>query len=101
MIEKQIERSKILDDCKETITKDRVTHGKPESNFLSIAEQWSLYINQKYGAAICLTPEDVGWMMADLKKCRSYAGYNRDNPLDAIGYIAISSEVAKGVDNED
>lgn len=64
-------------------------YGSPERNFTHIAEQWSLYILQKYGIETKLNAEDVCWMMADLKKCRQMNRPKRDNIVDAVGYIGL------------
>ena len=64
-------------------------YGTPERNFTKIAEQWRLYIHQKYGFLVDLNAEDVCWMMADLKKCRQMNRPKRDNIVDAVGYIGL------------
>jgi len=92
-----MKREDILIESKNIVTNGRnKEYGEPENNFQNIAEQWELYIQQKYKVNIKLNPEDVAWMMADFKKCRSYeAPENVDNYIDAIGYISCAGEIIK------
>ena len=72
------------------------THGKPSKNLTHIAEQWTLYLNQKYGSpATSISAEDVCYMMADLKKCRQMNKRTRDNLVDGIGYIALIERISE------
>lgn len=71
------------------------TYGHPAKNLEHIADQWSLFLRQKYGINLKLTPEDVCWMMADLKKARQMNENKHDNVLDAIGYIGLVSRIAE------
>lgn len=68
-------------------------YGQAERNFGMIAEQWSLYIQQKHNIIVTLTPHDIGWMMADLKKVRQMKQKKRDNIVDAIGYIGLLDSI--------
>jgi hypothetical protein len=65
------------------------TYGSPATNLNKIADQWGLYLAQKYGVQLALNYEDVCWMMADLKKVRQMNANKQDNLVDAIGYIAL------------
>jgi len=69
------------------------TYGHPSKNLTNIAQQWRLYMLQKYGADVDLSAEDVCWMMADLKKARQMNVYKRDNLVDAIGYVGLVERV--------
>jgi len=71
------------------------TYGAPSKNLTHIAEQWTLYIIQKYGVEVFLTPEDVCWMMSDLKKARQMNADKRDNLVDAIGYIGLIERITE------
>jgi hypothetical protein len=68
---------------------DIVTYGNPAVNLNRVAEQWSLYLAQKYEISIPINFEDVCWMMSDLKKSRQMHRGKRDNIVDALGYIAL------------
>lgn len=83
-----------LDIAKEIVHGDREqTYGKPSVNLLRIADQWKLFILQKYGVDVNLSPEDVCWMMSDLKKCRQMNTPKQDNIVDAIGYLALVERI--------
>lgn len=70
------------------------TYGDPGNGLGGVAEQWTLYIIQKYGNEFSrLTAEDVCWMMADLKKYRQMHKSSRDHVLDAAGYIGLIEQV--------
>jgi hypothetical protein len=69
------------------------TYGHPAKNLENIADQWGLYLHQKYGVTLELSAEDVCWMMADLKKCRQLNTHKRDNVVDAIGYIGLVQRI--------
>lgn len=84
----------ILEEAQEIIYGDReLTYGHPSKNLEKIATQWSLYLHQKHGLDINITPEDVCWMMADLKKVRQMNVSKRDNLVDAAGYIALIERI--------
>lgn len=70
------------------------TYGDGTNGMQGVADQWTLYLNQKYGGGfIYITAEDVCWMMADLKKYRQMHKSKRDNVLDAAGYIGLIEQV--------
>lgn len=88
----------VISEANEIIHGDREqTYGHPSKNLDKIAEQWSLYLFQKYGFSenFFLTPEDVCWMMADLKKVRQMNQHKRDNLVDAIGYIGLIERITE------
>ena len=73
-------------------------YGHPRVNLENIAEQWSLYVRQKYRYALedtglLLDAEDVCWMMAQLKMCREYGQQKRDSIADAAGYIGLIERI--------
>ena len=83
-------KESVLDEAKRIIYGDREkTYGDPGKNLRHIADQWTLYLKQKYGSDLQLTAEDVCYMMVDLKKCRQINSNKRDNQVDAIGYLAL------------
>lgn len=69
------------------------TYGHPAKNLEHIAQQWALYLYQKFNVHLDLGAEDVAWMMADLKKCRQLNQHKRDNIVDAIGYIGLVQRI--------
>jgi hypothetical protein len=79
-----------IDMAKDIVYGDREkTYGSPDVNLNRIAEQWELYLRQKYHALCPLTPEDVCWMMTQLKMSRQMHKPKQDNLVDAIGYLAL------------
>lgn len=64
------------------------TYGDGTNGMQGVADQWGLYLKQKYGFTQ-LTAEDVCWMMSDLKKYRQMHKSKRDNVVDAAGYIGL------------
>jgi hypothetical protein len=84
----------ILSEASEVIYGDREeTYGHPAVNLENIAEQWSLYIQQRYGAQFQLEADDVCWMMVQLKMARQMNASKRDNLVDAAGYIALIERI--------
>lgn len=75
-------------------------YGHPATNLENIAEQWSLYIQQRYEVEVQLCAEDVCWMMADLKKVRQMNASKRDNLVDAIGYIGLIERIEDANEGE-
>lgn len=85
----------VLAEAQQIIYGDREeTYGDPGKNLRHIAEQWNLYLQQKYGiTATHISAEDVCYMMADLKKCRQLHKPKRDNVVDGIGYLALTERL--------
>lgn len=75
------------------------TYGAATNGMQGVADQWNLYIQQKYraffpnGELLELSAEDVCWMMSDLKKYRQMHKSKRDNVVDAAGYIGLIGKV--------
>lgn len=69
-------------------------YGSPATNLNKIAQQWRLYILQKYGIDVDLDFEDVCYMMTDLKKVRQMNDHKDDNIVDGIGYLALIDRIA-------
>lgn len=88
----------LLKEAEETIYGPREdTYGPPNVNLTRIADQWSLYMKQKYDVDVKLDAEDVCWLMMDLKKCRQMHSPKRDNLLDSVGYIALIDRLSEGL----
>ena len=82
-------RATILDTAKQYVTRDRQnTHGKPEDSFRRIAAYWGVYLNRD------ISSKDVAIMMTMLKIARLDENPgNRDNWIDACGYLACGGEI--------
>jgi len=79
-----------LDIAKDIIYGDREqTYGHPSKNLEKIAQLWTLYLHQKYGAEVIVNMEDVCWMMNLLKMTRQMNHAKQDNVVDAIGYLGL------------
>lgn len=80
---------RLLLEAHEIINGERKkTYGDGTNGMQGVADQWSLYLTQKYGF-MELTAEDVCWMMSDLKKFRQMHKSKRDNVVDAAGYLGL------------
>lgn len=93
----------ILDDAKRTITQDRIdTHGQPEDSFAVIAGYYSVYLTQRLGVPVALTPLDAVNMAVLFKQARKLGQRQHvDNYVDGAGYEAIGGwmvEQAKDAD---
>lgn len=73
------------------------SYGHPALNLNLIACQWTNYLRSRHpyidaGIAegdVCISAEDVCWMMALLKMCRQMHRKNPENLIDAAGYIGL------------
>jgi hypothetical protein len=88
------EKPDILNEAYQTINGDRLdSYGKPEDSFQIISEFWSTYIRHKFGIEIILDPLDIGHLMSLFKHARMLGQKpNRDNYVDAVGYLAIAAD---------
>jgi hypothetical protein len=84
------DRALILDTAKMYVTRDRqATHGEPEDSFSRIAAYWGVYLNRD------ISSKDVAIMMTMLKIARLDENpSNRDNWIDACGYLACGGEIS-------
>lgn len=83
--------AEILNTAITIVSEDRAkSHGDKFVNHANIASLWSSYKN------IEITAKDVAVMMALLKIARTKTGeHNRDDYVDACGYMAIAGEIAE------
>jgi hypothetical protein len=90
----------ILREAEEIISADRErTHGKAEDNLANIATLWDAWCRVSRDAQ--MTSHDVAIMMALLKIARTQTGcYNRDDYVDAAGYIALAHRLAAAGNEE-
>ena len=88
-------RKECLEEALKIVMKDRQNdYGTPESNFRTIAEYWTTYLNSR-GLEGCVTGFDVAAMMALLKIARvASSPAKEDNWVDLAGYAANGAEVA-------
>lgn len=78
----------LLKEAEDLLQERQVTHGDMEKNLTNIASLWSTYL------ATNITPEQVSLCMALLKVARTMTGTsNRDDLLDAAGYIGLAEEM--------
>ena len=88
--------TKILQTAEKLVSESRHDkHGDKVINHENISRLWSGYLQNKTKLHVVLLPEDVANMMALLKIARTQAGqHNEDDYVDAVGYCAISGEIA-------
>lgn len=80
----------ILKEAHRIINGDRQnSYGPPERSLERIASLWSAYLNGKYDVSFELESKDAGLMMVLLKIAREQHAENRDNLVDAAGYLAL------------
>lgn len=84
-------RPDILDKAKECVCGQREQdYGSPEDNFRTIADLWSVYLDEKISAV------DVAMMMALLKIARIKSGTATDDSfVDLAGYAACGGEIVE------
>ena len=88
--------TKILQTAEKLVSESRHDkHGDKVINHENISRLWTGYLQNKTKLNLVLLPEDVANMMALLKIARTQAGqHNEDDYVDAVGYCAISGEIA-------
>ena len=85
------EKHTVLEEANELIFGERAkAYGNADANFRRIAAGWSVILGTT------VTPEQVGLCMAWLKIARQVGKPNRDNLVDAAGYIGCVEKVQKG-----
>lgn len=81
----------LLDEAKALINGDRQEdYGDPDLNWGQTAKAWSAYLTAKFDQPIELTGRDGCNLMSIAKLIRDAHKVKHDNPLDVIGYQAIS-----------
>lgn len=63
------------------------SYAHPLGNFQAIAEFWGTWLWRRHGVQVNLDHRDVAWMMAMLKAAREAGRPQRDNMVDAAGYL--------------
>ena len=90
-------RDEILDAAKKCVVGDREQdYGRPERNFKTIADLWSVYLG------VTIDAVDVAALLALLKLARIRSGHAKaDNWIDLAGYAACGGEIeAEYVDGD-
>ena len=83
-----------IDTAKKIIYGDREkTYGKPSKNLNAIAVMWSAYLSSKFNQSIVVDAHDVCMMMVTLKVSREANRRIEDNPIDIIGYAALTDRI--------
>lgn len=84
-----------LDEAAELIGGDRARqHGDVRQLHEHVAELWTAFLRDRVGDRLGAT--DVLAMMALLKLARTQHGdFNRDDWVDALGYVALAGQVAE------
>ena len=87
-------RPEILAAAEKCVCGDREQdYGKPENNFLTIANLWIDYLQGK-PEPLDITEKDVAAMLALLKIARIASGHAKaDNWVDLAGYAACGGEI--------
>ena len=84
-----MKRNEVLDAAKATVCDRQDIYGKPENNFLAIANAWGTYLG------FPLSAYDVCIMMILLKVARAKTSPSHtDNLIDIAGYAALAAEVS-------
>ena len=68
-------------------------YGDAFDNFTHIARLWEAHLRMRM-PEVEIKASDVGWMMGQVKQARSKGGYHEDTQVDAVGYSALTAEVA-------
>tara|TARA_R100001463_G_scaffold67648_1_gene121095 strand:- start:72 stop:374 length:303 start_codon:yes stop_codon:yes gene_type:complete len=82
-------RDKVLHEANQLISQDRnKQYGDPHTNMLMISRAWSEVLDHT------VQTWQVPVMLAQMKLARiSSGGYKEDSIVDAIGYLALASEI--------
>lgn len=85
----------LLKEADDLLAEREMTHGRMDRNFANIASLWSTYLGQP------ITSEQVALCMTLVKIARTMTGTtNRDDLLDAAGYIGVAEEMRLAQDRE-
>lgn len=94
----------ILDEALRITSGDRMEkYGDPRDNFKGISKLWNAYLRVKIGDALpgpqLLNEKDVALMMTMLKIAREANAHDRDNLVDAAGYLRTAS-IIEGLEDD-
>lgn len=89
--------SSLVVDAHRIINGDRVDqYGEAEDSFEMISVRWNQFLKGRGVIASDnpgIEPEDVGFMLADMKFARQCHAPKRDNFVDAVGYLALTDDI--------
>lgn len=88
-------RMALLREALAITSKDRHTaYGQPEDNFQNIADNWNVYLRQRFGgSAPSLNSMDVAYLMILMKMARLATNQtHRDSLVDVAGYAACGAD---------
>ena len=84
----------ILDKAKQVTTGDRQRdYDHPLWNFIRIALLWNSHLMSTGKLNKLITPEDVAWMMVNVKQARQIKTSKEDNLVDGAGYLACIEQM--------
>jgi hypothetical protein len=87
-------KAALLDAAKETVAGRGKNYGKPEDNFGRIAAHWTVYLKNRHGVAVQITPGDVAALMVLMKIARlEFDPKHADSWVDTAGYAACGAEI--------
>lgn len=87
-------RKDILEEAIKQVTGHREEdYGKVEDNFKTIADFWTIYLNDKLSCLSEITSKDVAVMMSLLKIARIKSDTKSDSYVDLAGYAACAGEI--------
>ncbi len=90
---KTIDESILYEAFKTTNGERQDSYGAPEDSFKIIASFWTTYLEDKYEINEDIDSLDVAHMMTLFKIARMLGQKpNRDNYIDAAGYLAIAAD---------
>ena len=94
---KDAESTQVLRAAQIAIEDREARYGDPLHCLETIAALWNGHLSATgRGDVLALTPEDVAFMMADVKKGRALAGKKEtDNYVDFCGYGALAEYVTR------
>jgi 2-keto-4-pentenoate hydratase len=82
--------ARLAETISETTTARGAVYGTPENNFGNIAAFWSIYLTERTGQQINLSPADVAYMNGLQKMARlARTPEHEDSALDAATYVLL------------
>lgn len=85
----------ILEEAEDTIIDREKFYGSPQEVYKEVANYWSIYLGDP-----AIDETDVCFMMVLLKIAREMNICNRDNLVDAAGYLRLVEKIREGREDE-
>jgi hypothetical protein len=93
-ITEMMTKQNLLDQAKIAVGDRGLNYGKPEDNFMRIANHWEMFFANKGYKDVVVTPGDVAVLMALMKIARiEYQPDHQDSWVDLAGYAACGAEI--------